>query len=56
VAVVINEFEVVAEAPATQLPAPPQAGSPAEAAPPTPYELERAVCRLLERAERVRAH
>jgi hypothetical protein len=55
-AVVINDFEVVAEPPAA---APSGADSPSEspaAAAPTPQEIEQIMRRHRERCARVRAH
>lgn len=55
-AVVINEFEVVAEAPkAAEVPAAP-GGNEAPPAPSTPRDIERIMRRQLERFERVWAH
>ncbi len=50
-AVVINDFEVVVEPP----PAPDSGEQPAQAAAPTPQEIEQVVRRQMERAARVRA-
>ena len=51
-AVVINDFEVVVEPP----PPPPDSGEqPAQAAAPTPQDIEQVVRRRMERAARVRA-
>jgi len=55
-AVIINEFEVVAEPPPAERakePAPPAGSSASQA--PTPAELQRVLRRLEERAARVRA-
>jgi hypothetical protein len=48
--IIINEFEVVAEAPP---PPPPAAAPEAPAAQPTPHDIEQAVEQHLERALRV---
>jgi hypothetical protein len=55
-AVVIHEFEVVAEKPPAeeQAGAAPAAGTPAPSS--TPHDIERIVRRLSERLARVRAH
>lgn len=51
-AVVINEFEVVVEPPPE---APASGEQPAQAAAPTPQEIEQVLRRRMERAARVRA-
>jgi hypothetical protein len=54
-AVVINDFEVVAEEPPPAAETNAAEGSPAPAAPPMPQEVELINRRLHERAQRVRA-
>ena len=57
-AIVINEFEVVAEPPPTGQPGgtiPPTTGLP-QTTGPTPHDIERVVRRQKERCARVRAH
>jgi hypothetical protein len=53
-AVVINEFEVVAEAPAGPAPGAAPANPPAP--PPTPLDIEDLLRRQLERCARLRSH
>jgi hypothetical protein len=55
-AVVIHEFEVVAEKPPRTDAAAAKGAKPAPAPPSTPHDMERIVRRQLERAARVRAH
>lgn len=55
-AVVINEFEVVAEAPAAPEGGGPAASPPAPAGPSTPYDIATIVRHQHERLARVRAH
>ncbi len=54
-AVVIHDFEVVAEPPPPPTTAPPPEGEPAIGAP-APHDIERVMQRERERAARVRAH
>jgi hypothetical protein len=54
VAVVINEFEVVAEPPPAK--APDQARQEKPQEPPSPHDIENVLRRRHERCERLRAH
>ena len=55
-AVVIHEFEVVAERPPMPEPSSASASAPAASPPPAPRDIERVIHHQRERLARVRAH